>query len=292
MFKFRAIPLGAHFKPSLPSRATTRPGYSDSALSRRAIGAGLLYTVFSTTVHAQTQSAAALMEAAYQTTHLASARFRARLTITSATGSTRARTLEGVSKTNEGGSAVARLVRVAAPADMRGVGTLTVERRNSPDDLWVYLPALRRVRRLVASNRRDAWLGSDFSYGDVAGHEVSEWRHAILRSERYRGDACTVVESTPIRNDIASETGYARRLTWLRDNDRFAVRAEFFDLSNSPLKTMEADQIRPLDHGANKSQAMRISITSARSTSLLTFDRFEFNVPVDNAEVAPAALTP
>jgi len=261
-------------------------------VSRRALAFGMLCAMAPSSALAQAQSAETLMEAAYQTTRFASARFRARLTIITRGGSSRARTLDGVSKSIEGGNALARLVRVAAPADMRGVGTLTIDRRNAPDDLWVYLPALRRVRRLVATNRRDAWMGSDFSYGDIVGHEVSEWRHAIVRRERVAGEPCTVVESTPARTNIASESGYARRLTWLRDTDFFAVRTEFFDLSDSPLKTVEASQIRLLDRATNKSQAMQITMTSARSTSVLAFDSIEINVPVDGAEVAPSALTP
>lgn len=232
------------------------------------------------------------MEAAFQTTRFTSARFRARLTIAARSGSARSRTLEGVSKSIDGGDALARLVRVAAPADMRGVGTLTIDRRSAPDDLWVYLPALRRVRRLVASNRRDAWMGSDFSYGDIVGHDVSEWRHVIARRERLAEEPCVVIESTPARASVASETGYARRLSWLRESDSFILRTAYFDLSNSPLKTVEASQIRLLDRAGNKSQAMRVTMTGARSTSVLAFESFEINVPVDNAAVAPTALNP
>jgi hypothetical protein len=231
------------------------------------------------------------MVASYEASRFPNVRFRAVLTIIGGAGSRRVRELAGVSKILAEGEATARLMRISAPADMRGVGTLTIAHKSVADDLWVYLPSLRRVRRLVASNRRDPWMGSDFSYGDVAGHEVADWSHSILRRESLQNQRCIVVESTPIRRATSGETGYSRRLTWLRESDAFALRADFFDLSGAALKTMEASDVRLLDKSARKSQAMLITMSSARSKSTLAFDDFRIDAAVDDDEVGPGALT-
>jgi len=232
------------------------------------------------------------MVASQEVARFQNVRFQAVLTITAKAGVPRVRELAGVSKTLEEGAATARLMRISAPPDMRGVGTLTIDRLARADDLWVYLPSLRRVRRLVASNRRDPWMGSDFSYGDILGHEVTDWAHSIVRREPVQGQPCTLVESTPHRKATASETGYSRRLTWLRDIDSFALKAEYFDLAGAPLKTMEAADVRLVDKASRKSQAMRVTMAGVRGSSTLAFNEFQTDVTVADAEVAPGALTP
>ncbi len=259
--------------------------------TRRAIGLGLSAVVVAPAV-AQSPSAEELMVASHEVSRFPNVRFRAALTISAKSGPERVRELAGASKILEGGGATARMMRVSAPPDMRGVGTLTIDRRARTDDLWVYLPSLRRVRRLVASNRRDPWMGSDFSYGDIVGLEVADWRHVIARREVFQGQPCVVVESTPLGKSTASETGYSRRLTWLRESDRFALRAEYFDLAGAALKTMEAADVRLIDKAAGKSQAMRITMSGARSKSTLAFNDFRADVTVTDDEVAPGALTP
>lgn len=245
---------------------------------------------FAQTCQPATPSAEALMAASQDVSKFANARFRARLTITTKSAGPRVRDLTGVSKTLDAGQSTARMMRIAGPADMKGVATLTIDRKQTADDLWIYLPSLRRVRRLVASNRRDPWMGSDFSYGDIVGHEVADWSHRILRRESLGEVACTVIVSTPARDAVASETGYSRRITWLRDGDAFAVRADFFDLAGSFLKAMEATGIQLLDKAGGKSQAMHIAMRTAKSESILAFDEFRIDATVPESEVAPESL--
>lgn len=258
-------------------------------MSRRTALAGLaLFTAGA--AHAQANSPDALMRASYEVSRFAAARFKAKLSITAQSGTPRVRELAGVSKIIDGGKATARMMRIAGPADMRGVATLTVDRGQAADDLWIYLPSLRRVRRLVASNRRDPWMGSDFSYGDILGHEVADWHHRLLRRETVQDVACTVIVSTPIKDALASETGYSRRLTWLRDSDQLAVRADFFDLSDTFLKSMEANDVRKPSEALAKHQPMRIVMRGAKSESVLSFSEFRVDQVVADSEVAPESL--
>lgn len=264
-----------------------------NGVDRRLVGAGLmaLLTPGAAAAQAKGPSAEALMTASFKAGRFNSAKFQAQLQLTGQ-GAPRTRELNGASRLLEDGAAMARLMKISSPSDMRGVGTLTIERPAAVDDLWVYLPSLRRIRRLVSSNRRDPWLGSDFSLGDIVGHDVADWRHTIVRREAVGGTQCTVIESLPNRPGLAAETGYSRRLTWVRDGDAVAARAAFHDLSGGLLKTMEAGNIRLLDAREGKSQAMRIVMRNERSKSVstLTFRDFRINAPVSASEVAPGAL--
>jgi hypothetical protein len=115
----------------------------------------------------------------------------------SANGQERVRKTQGRSRLKAGSLDNRSLVRFLSPADVRGTVSLTVENSEPgrDDDIWIYLPALKKVRRLVSSNKKDSFVGTDFSYGDVIGYRVADWTHRILREEKVDGFDCWVMES-------------------------------------------------------------------------------------------------
>jgi outer membrane lipoprotein-sorting protein len=129
------------------------------------------------------------------------------------------------------------LVKFAAPADIKGTSFLQVERSEGEDDLWIYLPALKKSRRLVASNKKDSFVGSDFSYGDILLPRVELYRHALLRSEAIEGYDCFVIESAPANELVKRNSGYSRKITWVRKDSFLESKVEYFDLSGRLLKT-------------------------------------------------------
>ena len=236
--------------------------------------------------------ARALMTTAYEATRFAAARFAATLTHQPRPDVREARVLAGATKLIEGGRGTARLLRVSTPADMRGGATLTIERPGSGDDLWIFLPALRRVRRLVSSNRADPWVGSEFSLGDIIGHKVGDWRHRTVAREALGSVRVIRVESFPVTARVASDTGYGKRTTWLREIDAATLRVDFHDQAGAPIKSLLAEDISVLDASKGKLQPMRLTMRNLRSggVSTLAFSQFRINAPVADSELAPEAL--
>src|SRR2546423_9149621 len=76
-----------------------------------------------------------------------------------------------------------RFVNFKSPADVRGTKTLLIEHSGKDDDIWIYLPALKKVRRLVSSNKKDSFVGTDFTYEDVIGQKVEDWNHSLVKEE-------------------------------------------------------------------------------------------------------------
>jgi len=136
-----------------------------------------------------------------------------------------------------------------SPADISGTATLLVEHADRDDDLWVYLPALKKVRRLSASNKKDSFVGTDFTYGDMIGYRVDEWTHRLLREEAIDGVACWVVESVPKSDAVKSDTGYARRQTWVRKDNYAAAQIEVWDLGGQILKRMSFTELKSVGSG-------------------------------------------
>ena len=261
-------------------------------LSRRQFAVGLMGCSLARQAWAGEDPALALMTTAYEATRFAAARFAATLIHQPRPDVRQARALAGATKLIEGGRGTARLLRFNSPADMRGVATLTIERSSSSDDLWIFLPALRRVRRLVSSNRADPWVGSEFSLGDIIGHKVNDWRHRIIGRETLGSIRAIRVESLPASARVASDTGYGKRITWLREDDAATLRADFHDQTGAAIKSLLADEISILDAGKGKMQPMRLSMRSLRSggVSTLAFSQFHINAAVADSELAPEAL--
>jgi uncharacterized protein len=231
-----------------------------------------------------------LMKAAHEASRFPSVRFGARLILQADSGPVRMRGLSGVSKLGSGGAENARRMRFDSPTDMRGVSTLTIERSTSADDLWIFLPSLGRVRRLVASNRRDAWVGSAFSFGDILGHKVDDWDHIVEGTEAIDGVACTRIASLPKGPGIARDTGYSKRLSWLRNTDKLLVRSDFHDLTGRRFKQLNQSDFRQVEQGRFQPFRVLMAKTDGSAASLFQFDSFRVDSSVSAKDVAPEAL--
>lgn len=199
-----------------------------------------------------------------------------------ASGQERVRETNGETKLIPGTTDNRRLVSFLSPSDVRGTTTLLVEHSAADDDMWIYLPAMKKVRRLVASNKKDSFVGTDFSYGDVIGHRVEDWNHRLLREEKVDGRDCYVIESTPKRPEIADNTGYSRRTTWIDKESYVAVRGEIDDLNGDLLKKTVAQDIQKVDAKNNKYQAMRLIGENVQTShkTIIEFKNFKANVGV------------
>lgn len=84
-----------------------------------------------------------------------------------------------------------RLTEFISPADVQGTTTLLIENAKGSDSMFVYLPALKKVRRLASANKGDAFIGTDFSYGDVLGYKLSDWKYTKLADGKFNGKIAT-----------------------------------------------------------------------------------------------------
>jgi predicted RND superfamily exporter protein len=193
------------------------------------MAAGLAFGFLASPAQAQSSAdAEALMAESLKATKAYRSLAVGRFVLTNKAGQSRIRQTSSVSELKPDGVHNRRLVRFSAPADIAGTAVLTIENQGADDDIWVYLPALKKVRRLPASGKKDAFVGTDFSYGDVIGHPVAEWSHKFIRSETLEGTPVRVIESLPRDPKVVANTGYGRRITWLRANDAVPVKTEYY----------------------------------------------------------------
>jgi hypothetical protein len=159
------------------------------------------------------------------------------MTLINDRGETRERKIEALTSLQPNGIDSNMLVRFVSPADVKGTSFLEIEHSDADDDQWIYLPALHKSRRLVSSNRKDSFIGSDFAYGDVLPPKVTLYQNKLLREEDAEGIPCYVIESVPANDDVRRDYGYGRKVSWIAKDSFHEVRIEYFDTADRRLKT-------------------------------------------------------
>jgi outer membrane lipoprotein-sorting protein len=135
------------------------------------------------------------------------------------------------------------LIRFLAPADVKGVGLLSIEDGNR-EDQWLYLPALKRVRRISSSEKTDNFMGSDFSYEDIEQNDLDDYEYTLLREEEIQGAECYVIQSIPVDEQVKKETAYSKVESWIRKDNHITVKVNFYNKKGDLMKIMEASDIR------------------------------------------------
>lgn len=233
-----------------------------------------------------------LMRANHEASLIKDTEGTATLTITLSGGQVRTRKITSLSKLRSTGDSSSRLTRFDAPADVQGTTTLLVENPAGDDDVWVYLPALKKTRRILADQKKDSFMGTDLSYGDVLGFKISDWSHEVTTQSEVDGRTCTVVVSTPKSDAIAKANGYSKRESCIDPQSSLALKMTAWDLAGRPLKVILVHNLKLVDSTYNKWQPLTIEAqnTQTNSKSLIQFEDFRANVGLTDDQFRPDAL--
>jgi hypothetical protein len=126
------------------------------------------------------------------------------------------------------------LILFDSPADVKGTALLSYTHATRPDDQWLYLPALKRVKRIASANKSGPFVGSEFAYEDLTSQEVDKYRYKYLRDEGLDGRATMVIERYP----AYEHSGYTRQVVWVDREMYQPLKLEFYDRKDSLLKTL------------------------------------------------------
>ena len=172
------------------------------------------------------------------------------------------------------------------PRDVQGTALLTHAHINTQDDQWLYLPALKRVKRINASSRSGSFMGSEFSYEDMTSSEVEEYAYRYLRDEPCGALTCTVIEQVPLDR----KSGYSRKIVWQDTGELRTWKMELYDRKDSHLKTLTFDNYRQyLDQYWRAGEQTMVNHLTGASTVLQWAD-FQFRTGLDVSEFTKPAL--
>ena len=127
------------------------------------------------------------------------------------------------------------LIIFDSPRDVSGTAFLSYSHKHGDDDQWLYLPALKRVKRISSRNKSGSFMGSEFSYEDIASQEVEKYTYKYLRDAELDGQACFVSERYPVDRE---NSGYLRQMVWMDKAQYRPQKVDYYDRKDSLLKTL------------------------------------------------------
>ena len=167
-----------------------------------------------------------------------------------------------------------------SPRDLSGTAFLSFSHVDAPDEQWIFLPAVKRVRRFSTSNKSGPFLGSEYAFEDMTSFEIPKFSYDLLREDKYQGDDVYVLEQTP----MDEYSGYSKQILWI-DKEHYRPRkVEFFDRKGEALKVLEFEDYklfegefwRPL-------RSFMYNLQTQKSTELVTH-KLEFGTELEESD--------
>ena len=131
--------------------------------------------------------------------------------------------------TQKFGNTTKTLMRFLSPADVQGTAILIYDYEEKADDMWVYLPSMRRTRRIVSTERGKSFMGSEFSNADMSRPNVDDFTYNLLGEESVNGKPCWKVEAVAKSRDVESEYGFKRRVSYVEKSTYLIQKSELYD---------------------------------------------------------------
>jgi outer membrane lipoprotein-sorting protein len=204
------------------------------------------------------------------------------LIINDGKGNQRVRKFSTAQKADAAKNGTKTVMRFLEPADVKGTGILTYEYEKKDNDMWLYMPALRKIRRIVSSEKTKSFMGSEFTNSDITKPKIEEYAYKLLGTETVAGVECWKIEMVPAAKEIMDEYGYSKRIGWLGKTDFTSRKYEYYDLDGKLLKVMVTDKVKLLDEKNGKYQPVDITMENkqtGRSSRFVT-DKIVFNPKV------------
>ncbi len=178
------------------------------------------------------------------------------------------------------------LVRFDSPADIEGTSLLSHAQIIDADDQWLFLPALKRVKRISSRNKSGPFVGSEFAFEDITGNELEKYEHVWIREEACGDLTCDVVERKP-RYD---NSGYTRQLVWIDQRDAQFRKIEYYDRKNELLKTQVFEDYKLYDGKFWRSHVFRMENHQTGKSTILTFGDYTFNTGLSDGDFVKGVL--
>ena len=161
------------------------------------------------------------------------------------------------------------------PKDVKGTAFLSYAHKTGDDDQWLYLPALKRVKRISSSSKSGSFMGSEFAYEDIASQEVEKFTYKWLQDETYDNRDCFVVERYPVDQE---NSGYRRQVAWIDKEEYRTWKLEYYDRKDAHLKTLEISGYQLYNDKFWRPAAMDMLNHQTGKSTELQFSNYQFNV--------------
>ena len=175
------------------------------------------------------------------------------------------------------------MITFNSPRDVKGTSTLTFTHKVGDDDQWLYLPSIKRVKRISSSNKSGPFMGSEFAYEDLSSQEVEKYTYKFLKAE----GSLLSVERIP----VDPKSGYTRMITVYNKDKNYRVeKIEFFDRKNAKLKTLTYKNYQLYKSKYWRANEMHMINHQSNKETTLIFSKYQFGVELSDNDFSQNAL--
>ncbi len=178
------------------------------------------------------------------------------------------------------------LIVFEEPRDLEGTALLTFSHPQESDGQWLYLPSLKRVKRIAAANRVGSFMGSEFAYEDIGSQEVDKFNYRYVGDERLDGQETFVVERYP----ADSSSGYSRQVVWLDQGEYRPLRIDYYDKAGALLKTLRFAGYRQIAGAYWRADQMTMTNHQTGRTTTLSWSDYAFDSGLAERDFSPNGL--
>ena len=172
------------------------------------------------------------------------------------------------------------------PADVKGTASLTYSHSVKPDEQWLYLPALKRVKRISSKNKSGPFMGSEFAFEDISSQEVDKYTYEYLGDDELDGIKVFKIESKP----AYKHSGYTRLISWIDQERLVPVKIEYFDRKNAALKTLVFSEYEQYKDKFWRAGNMEMTNLQTKKSTILRFSDYAFQTGLTDKDFTSSAL--
>jgi len=175
------------------------------------------------------------------------------------------------------------LIVFESPRDVKGTSTLTYTHKISSDDQWLYLPSIKRVKRISSNNKSGPFVGSEFAYEDLSSQEVEKYNYKFLEEK----ENLLIVEQDP----LDPKSGYTKRVVSYNKNKGYRIeKIEFYDRKNALLKTLDYKNYKLYKDKFWRANTLKMVNYQNKKETLLDFFDYNFDVNLTEEDFTQNAL--
>lgn len=207
------------------------------------------------------------------------------MTLTNRSGDQRIRKIKQFTK--DLGDVEKSIMFFLSPADVKNTSFMSwAYDSDQSDDQWIYLPALKKTKRISSDSKSDYFMGSDFTYDDLGDRKLEDDTHKLLREETIDGKECYVVESVPLDEDYM----YSKTLVWVNKTNFIGVKKEFYDEDEDLLKILSIKGVKEVSGIWVITNSEMKNIQKNHKTSI-TLDNVQINTGISASKFSERMMT-
>jgi outer membrane lipoprotein-sorting protein len=192
--------------------------------------------------------------------------------------------------TRKFGDVTKTLMRFLSPADVQGTSILVYDYATKSDDMWLYLPSMRKVRRIVSTEKGKSFMGSEFSNADMSRPNIDDFTYKVLGSETIVGKDCWKLEATCSSAAVESENGFSKRVSIIEKETNLMHRSELYDKTGKLLKVMTLSDYRKQPNNRYFAYSMDMENVVSKRRSEMRVNQFQLGSKLDENSFAVSSL--